>query len=128
MAAMSPCEALASTVTTSSVAAGCSCEIPVPQRTEQRMATATNLPTLINLTSTEYTIIPLHKSRRVHIIFGLQGSGRITVAKSPLHSKSPFKIAEGANRRRKLVLTPDFVNHQRRATIARCPDENTHVV
>jgi hypothetical protein len=26
--------------------------------------------------------------------------------KSPLHSKSPFKIAEGANRRRKLVLTP----------------------
>jgi hypothetical protein len=28
--------------------------------------------------------------------------------KSRLHSKSPFKIAEGANRRRKLVLTPDF--------------------
>ncbi len=27
-------------------------------------------------------------------------------AKSRLHSKSPFKIAEGANRRRKLVLTP----------------------
>ena len=30
---------------------------------------------------------------------------------SPLRSESTFKIAEGANRRRELVLRPVFVNH-----------------
>jgi hypothetical protein len=34
-------------------------------------------------------------------------------AYSRLHSKPPFKIAEGANRRRKLVLTPDCSNYRK---------------
>jgi len=35
---------------------------------------------------------------------------RMVDEKFRLHSKSAFKIAEGANRRRKLVLTPGFIN------------------